>query len=81
MLKIINIVFVNIKDKQVIGADNVSIYPNDSHEVISRRLERIQEDGFNATKAVFSEGATWDFNFPMNAQEIEKSALKLFRNL
>lgn len=71
------ITFVLIKDKQVQTAETIE----GDKDAIARRIAKIQDNGFDSSVAVYGEGAKWDISFPMSDAEIEKTAIKLQRNL
>jgi hypothetical protein len=76
-MKAPKITFVLIKNKQVESAETI----NAEQEAIYRRICKIQEEGFDSCVAVFGEGAKWDIRFPMSDIDIEKTSIKLERNL
>jgi hypothetical protein len=71
------VTFILIKDKQVETAETIEGHV----DAIERRISRIQDEGFDATVAVFGEGAKWDISFPMTSADIAKISVKLHRNL
>jgi len=74
---LVKITFVLIVDKQVQKAETIG----GDLQAITRRIRRIQYEGYHSAVAVFGDGAKWDLRFPMTTSEIEKNAIKLHRNL
>jgi len=74
---LVKITFVLIVDKQVQKAETIG----GDLQAITRRIRRIQYEGYDSAVAVFGDGAKWDLSFPMTTSEIEKASIKLHSNL
>jgi hypothetical protein len=73
----VKITFILIKDEQVQLAETIDA----EVDAIQRRISRIQCDGYDSTVIVFGNGEKWDVRFPMTLSQIEKTSIKLIRNL
>jgi hypothetical protein len=73
----VKITFVLIVDKQVQTAETI----DGDLQAITRRITRIQYEGYDLAVAVFGDGAKWDLSFPMTTSEIKKTSIKLHSNL